>query len=37
MRQDGSLGIALVTNGDWGDEREIVAIEEAMVEAAAAL
>ncbi|MBL8615157.1 MAG: serine hydrolase [Deltaproteobacteria bacterium] len=37
MRQDGSLGIALVTNGDWGDAREIIMIEEAMVEAAAEL
>jgi CubicO group peptidase (beta-lactamase class C family) len=37
MRQDGSLGVALVTNGDWGDAREIIAIDEAMVEAAAAL
>lgn len=37
MRPDGSLGFALVTNGDWGDEREINDIEDAIIAAGAEL
>jgi CubicO group peptidase (beta-lactamase class C family) len=37
MRQDGSLGIVLVANGDWGNERAIVDIEDALVASAKAL
>jgi CubicO group peptidase (beta-lactamase class C family) len=31
MRQDGSLGIVLVANGDWGREQPILDIEDALL------
>jgi len=31
MRQDGSLAIVLVANGDWGNEQAILDIEDALV------
>jgi CubicO group peptidase (beta-lactamase class C family) len=37
MRQDGSLGIVLVANGDWGNERAILDIEDALVKSARTL
>ena len=37
LRQDGSLGIVLVANGDWGNERAILSIEDALIAAAEGL
>jgi hypothetical protein len=37
MRQDGSVGFVVVANGPWKDERAMLAIEAAIIDAADAL
>ena len=37
MRQDGSLGFVLVTNGEWRSARQIEAIERALIQTARGL